>query len=1262
MKKRIALFLLVAAVVLLIKEDRAVDAFNSAAEKERPFSELVPQQVRAVKFAVSDEVRNFAPAQPVPGEKSKKMGRAEEQAREIPNKIPFRKEIEGAPHDRDGAVSNILEQPMPLPSLSFDGISSSDNFAAYGFRILPPDTNGDVGLNHYVQSVNSLTRVYDKSGTPLTPPFKLSSIFAPLGTPCSMRNDGDPIVLYDQLADRWLISQFCSNFPPFRQLVAVSQTGDPTGAFFVYEFVMPNMKLNDYPKFGVWHDAYYMSTDEFFGSDYAGSGAFAFEREKLLIGDPSASYIYFDLASPTTLRIGGLLPTDHDGITPPNIATPNIFVGYTANEYGDLFDGIRLFNFRPDFANPSNSTFSERAESPIAVAAFDPTSNPGRDDIAQPAPGDMLDAQSDRLMYRVVYRNFGGHESLVFNQTVRVSPVGSTYQAGVRVYELRRSGGPFSVHDQGTLSPDELNRWMGSAAMDSGGNLAFGYSTGSLGKKPAIAYSGKLASEPAGSFRTEHSLVSGTGVQKAFGFRWGDYSALNVDPIDDCSFWITNEYYSLESQEESDFGWLTRIGKFKFEECVPANLARVRILARSSRSQVPIANARVKIVPALDASVAPITRVTGINGETETMRISPQNYSLVVSADGFRTTTMQFGVTNNPPDFTFVVIAFLEPTAVIVNAGSNIFEESCAFNGKAEPGERVSLNLALGNTGTINANNLVATLLSTGGVLNPSAPQNYGVLTVNGPPASRPFTFTVNPNLNCGTPVRLSFRLTDGANDLGIVTIDLPTGSPRIALSEEFDDLPLPNLPPGWTSSATGGQVPWTTLETRFESPPNSVFSPDPRETGVNELLSPPFNITSPNAEISFRNWYELETTFLRNRLYDGSLMEIKIGANDWQDIETAGGQFLQGGYDGVIDTCCQNPLGGRRGWSGRSGPNQTSEFITSRAKLPASAAGQTVQMRWRVGTDIGTFREGQYLDNIVVTDGFTCSCTVPQTNRAPFDFDGDGKTDLSVFQASDDPQTGDFRILNSSSNAVNNAAWGSSGDRPVSSDFDGDGKADLAVFRPSSNTWFIFRSSDSVIFTAQFGLSGDVLAPSDFDGDGSADIAVFRPSTGVWYALRSSDSQVSISHFGVSGDIPAPGDFDGDGKSDLAVFRPLNGTWYILRSTNGGVSIINFGLNGDKPVAGDFDGDSKTDLAVFRPGDQNWYLLKSSAGFSAIRFGLSDDRPLQADFDGDGRRDIGVFRPSSNQWFFIESKTQNVAVKQFGLAGDTPVPGIFVE
>jgi FG-GAP-like repeat len=601
----------------------------------------------------------------------------------------------------------------------------------------------------------------------------------------------------------------------------------------------------------------------------------------------------------------------------------------------------------------------------------------------------------------------------------------------------------------------------------------------------------------------------------------------------------------------------------------------------------------------------------------------------------------------------------LQPVAVLESSGTNLTAESCAVNNAIEPNETVTLNIALRNTGARNTTNLTATLINSGGVLNPSAVQNYGALAVNGASVARPFTFTASPNLTCGAVITLTLQLQDGAENLGTVAINLNTGAKRIAFQENFDSVTAPNLPNGWTTSATGAQQSWTTSVTQIQTPPNSAFSPDPNQIGVNELISPGFSITSPNAELEFRNWYELETTFLRNRLYDGSVLEIKVGNNDWQDIETAGGTFLAGGYDGTIDSCCQNPLMGRRGWSGRSGANQTSEFITSKAKLPAAAAGQNVQLRWRVGTDIGTFRTGQFIDNLSVSDGFICSCQNSQTTRTPFDFDGDGKTDLSVFRANDLPNQPDFIVENSSNNLPNNAVWGSVGDLAANSDYDGDGKTDFAIFRPSNGSWYILRSSNNSVAIVNFGLSGDKLTPADFDGDGKSDITVFRG--GVWYILQSSNAQVRIQQFGLSQDLPVQNDFDGDAKSDIAVFRPADGNWYVFQSSSNQASIVHFGLSGDKPVSGDFDGDGRADFVVFRPSDRNWYLLKTTQGFSVVNFGLADDKPLQADFDGDGKRDVAVYRASTGVWYYLKSSDGNFAARQFGLNTDIALPTIFV-
>ncbi len=965
---RFAVFALVSmlfsGLLLIVK---TAESKRSAPERHLSYP-LKPQVVRAAASGVSPAVKDLGKRSIIP----RQRGSAPPPA--ILEKHAFHSASNPPPpavHDADGASAKFSGPPMPNSLLSFDGLSNFDNIAAYNLLIIPPDTIGDVGPNHYVQAVNALVRVFDKNGNAVTNPFKMSQLFAPIGTPCATRNDGSPNVLYDPLADRWLLSQYCTAFPPFRQMIAVSRTGDPTGEYFIYEFVMPNVKLNDSSKLAVWPDAYYMSTDEFFGADFAGSGAFAFERSKMLAGDATASYIYFNLPSSSVVRLGNLLPADLDGLRVPPPGSPNIFSGYTATEYGNAQDAIRLFDFVANFADPQKSSFTERPESPIPVAAFDPTSPEGRADIAQPPPGERLDSQSDRLMYRVAYRNFGTHESLVFNQTVRLSPA-APYRAGVRLYELQRHGsGPFVVHEQATAGSLDSSRWIGSAAQDHQGNIAVGYNYVNEMKVPSVLYTGKLVSETSGALRPEGTLINGTGVQKAFGYRWGDYSGLSVDPADDCSFWLTSQYYTLASQEFHDFAWLTRIGKFKFSECIPTPRASITGNVLSSLTGDPILTAKV--------TASGYSRHTNAGGSYGEMAVLPGQYEMTASAEGYLSQSFSVLVADGE---TRTQNFSLAPIPVVESTETQITAESCGLNGAAEPGETVTINISLQNVGALGAQNVTATLMPSGGVINPGPPQNFGSLPAGGESVSRPFTFTVAPHLQCGSIVTMEFLLEGDLGFSATLYLDLQTGYPRIALRESFDRLFGPKLPQRWTTAAAGAQQIWRNSSARAYSGRFSAFTPAPRQPGVNELVSPVFRISSEEAYLSFRNWYTFETTFLRNVLYDGSVLEIRIGGGDWTDILAAGGFFETGGYDGPLDDCCENPLAGRLAWSGRSGVNQTAEFINTKVRLPSNAAGQDVQLRWRAGTDNGTFREGQYIDDVIISDGYACTCTSDLMNQ----------------------------------------------------------------------------------------------------------------------------------------------------------------------------------------------------------------------------------------------------------------------------------------
>ena len=271
---------------------------------------------------------------------------------------------------------------------------------------------------------------------------------------------------------------------------------------------------------------------------------------------------------------------------------------------------------------------------------------------------------------------------------------------------------------------------------------------------------------------------------------------------------------------------------------------------------------------------------------------------------------------------------------------------------------------------------------------------------------------------------------------------------------------------------------------------------------------------------------------------------------------------------------------------------------------------------------------------------------------RASADFDGDFKTDLSVFR----PSEGVWYINHSSNNTYRVQGFGLNGDIPTPEDYDGDNITDIGIFRPSNGFWYHFLSGTNTVGIVQFGANGDIPAAGDYDGDGKADFAVFRPSTGVWYRLNSTNATASIVQFGLNGDVPAPGDYDGDGRYDISLWRPSDGFWYRLNSSNNAFGAVGFGSNGDIPAQGDFDGDFKTDQAVYRNGV--WYILQSSnLNVQITQFGLSGDIPVVGDYDGDGKDDIGVYRPSTGVWYVIRSSNGTVLISQFGLNGDLPAP-----
>ena len=440
---------------------------------------------------------------------------------------------------------------MPLPILNFDGMPN-------GCSCAPPDTDGEVGETQYVQMTNGGYQVFNKStGASVLGPVASSSIWAGFGGVCETNGHGDPVVLYDQIAKRWLISQFASATSNITdECIAVSTTSDATGSYNRYGFHLGS-NFFDYPHLGVWPDGYYMSMNIFIaaGTAFLGPQAFAFDRVAMLAGTPGAIFVTPGITGGASEN--GFLPADLDGSALPPVGAPNPFVEFPG---GGTY---KTWRFHADFATPANSTFT-LAGSPVA-AGFTVLCGATRACVPQigGVAADNLDGIGDRLMFRLAYRNFGDHEALVGNFSASAASV-----AGVRWFELRSvtSGTPI-VFQESTYQPDTDWRWMGSVAMDTNGNLALAYSASSPTINPQLRYAGRLASDPMNTLpQAEVHLFDGAGHQTGTSNRWGDYSDLTVDPVDDCTFWFTSEYYATTGA----FGWKTRIGNFKFPSCSQA--------------------------------------------------------------------------------------------------------------------------------------------------------------------------------------------------------------------------------------------------------------------------------------------------------------------------------------------------------------------------------------------------------------------------------------------------------------------------------------------------------------------------------------------------------------------------------------------------------------------------------------------------------------------------------------------------------------------
>jgi hypothetical protein len=523
----------------------------------------------------------------------------------------------------------------PPPRSSFEGMGNLDNAVLTGFVIWPPDNDGDVGWKHYVQMNNISFEIFDKkTGDTVLGPLPNVAIWSSAldedGNPlsiCGKNNDGDPIVLFDHQAGRWIFTQFAlgafESGPPYLfglggyQCVAVSTSSDPTGSYYLYEFEIvpgsfdvPSFGLNDYPKLGVWPDGLYLSTNEFLASpdtgfafSFQGASATAIDKWAMYAGKPARAIKFFIPAAtePDQSFHFSLQPSHWEGSLKPgehdhhgrSEGAPNVFIQNMDYEvWGPIPpftqpDGLHHWGFAVDFRRPERSRFTDLGL--IPTPPFDSWGAYVYDavglSVPQPGTSNTLDVLAQFTMTRAQYRSFPEYDVIVGNVATCLLPSGENCtdasgvvqpdgQIATRWFELRKGRrGGWKLHQAGTWAPDADNRWMGSAAMDGSGNIAVGYSVSGPDTYPSVRYATRRAHDPRGTLGTEQTCVEGAASQTAVlstgpTQRWGDYSTISVDPKDGCTFWYTNEFYDAGIDDCFTGGcWKTQVCSFKLESC-----------------------------------------------------------------------------------------------------------------------------------------------------------------------------------------------------------------------------------------------------------------------------------------------------------------------------------------------------------------------------------------------------------------------------------------------------------------------------------------------------------------------------------------------------------------------------------------------------------------------------------------------------------------------------------------------------------------------
>ena len=672
--------------------------------------------------------------------------------------------------NRQRAMGPIKSAPVSS-GISFEGIGAG--LPGYSVAAVPPDTNGRVGATQYVQWNNTSFAIWDKTGKKLYGPAAGNTLFQPLGGVCASHNDGDPVVSYDITAGRWVLSQFAIGASPgfSHQCVAVSVTSDATGSWYLYDFVTDPTNFVDYPHTAVWSDGYYMAAHIFDSSGYYFNAArvYVFERDKMINGQP-ARMLSADLKKYGGNPQYGFLPADLDSEVPPPPGEAEFVLGPDPVSTS-LVDSTRVavtWGAVPSIALTETQISASWGIPPCVNNSY------GRDCVPQPPPAvgyDDLDNLDQHFMYRLAYRNFGGtppQESILANITVP-GAASTPGHGAIKWFEFRNAGSSTTtptVYQSGVFDPDNDYRWMGSIAMDKDHNIALGYSRSSNTTKPSIYINGRLGTDPLNTLGTETLMQAGGGVQYSYN-RWGDYSSMTLDPIDQCTFWYTNEY----EPSNGAFNWATRIAAFKFSSCTPTSWGDISGTITSCATGTPISGVVV-------STTAGFSGATDASGHY-TIAVPAGTYTLSAAAADRNCSS------GSPATVSAVVgVGQVVTQDFCMTGTSNVQFRSVAIddsvngnnNGVVNRNECVNLNVTLTNAGCANESNITGTLTTTtAGVTVKQGSSFFPNLPIdaNGT-SSIPFKFQTSSSFVCGTLINFTLNLsyTGGSKT---VTISVPT-------------------------------------------------------------------------------------------------------------------------------------------------------------------------------------------------------------------------------------------------------------------------------------------------------------------------------------------------------------------------------------------------------------------------------------------------------------------------------------------------------